>query len=266
MKLNLKEIGIGATEELSLRVSVASLIRVLIDKHNNGKKLLVLERTATLYEREKKSEVVVKAKPFGGGVRLLKPQELVRLIGHFNYDSERSRTEKDFRIFVHPESWDKIKKIFVNNPNEIENGILDTSPDRELAEEFEDCLQVRITPDQYSQRLSKIILEDIPEKTESVRAYGFPTVRIYYLYKVLLKDPEIIRIITANSKQYTDDDLLKLALEDARQGGKGRANASLVLEFDELKKFYRSIPKNKYITKIRFAEHQLDGNVYAILT
>lgn len=183
MKPNDHEIGVGATEELSLRVSVAALVSVLFRGPEDGRTMLALERTATLRKIEGRPKVTVKAKPFGGGVWLANPQALKGLIGHFHYDSERSRQERDFRIQIQPASWEKVKEICWEHLKETEKGILDSSPERELAEEFEDTLNVRITPDQYRLKLRGIIVEDLPGETDNVRAEGLPTVRIYYVFE-----------------------------------------------------------------------------------
>jgi hypothetical protein len=91
-----QEIGVGATEGLSLRVSVATLVSVLFDDPEDRRTMLALERTATLREIEGRPEVTVRAKPFGGAVRLTNPQALQGLIGHFQYDSERSAGKETF--------------------------------------------------------------------------------------------------------------------------------------------------------------------------
>ena len=78
MKPDHHEIGVGATEELSLRVSVAALVRVLFDGPEDGRTMLALERTAKLREIEGRPEVTVRAKPFGGGLRVTNPQALRR--------------------------------------------------------------------------------------------------------------------------------------------------------------------------------------------
>lgn len=265
MKPNHDEIGVGATEELSLRVSLAALVSVLFDDPEEGRRMLALERTATLREVEGRSEVTVRAKPFGGAVRLTNPQALQGLIGHFQYDSERSRRERDFRIQIRPESWEKVKEICREHLKETEKGILDSSPERELAEEFEDTLSVRITPDQYHLKPLGIIVEDLPIETDNVRAEGLPTVRIYYVFEAWMEAPEMITKMLANSRRYSDKDLQKMARKDARQGGRGRANAILALGLDDLKDVYRSIPTDKRGAPIRVGGHQLDGNVLAIL-
>ena len=84
VKPNQHEILVGATEELSLRVSVAALVSVLFDDPEDGRTMLALECTAALREIEGRPEVTVRAKPFGGGVRLTNPQALKGMIGHFH--------------------------------------------------------------------------------------------------------------------------------------------------------------------------------------
>ncbi len=265
MKLNHREIGVGATEELSLRVSVAALVSVLFNGPEDGRAMLALERTATLREIEGRPEVRVRAKPFGGGVRLINPQALQGMIGHFHYDSQRSRRERDFRLQIHPASWDKVKEICREHLQETEKGILDSSPARELAEEFEDTLHVRIIPDQYHLKPQGMIVEDMPSETDNVRAAGLPTVRIYYVFQAWIKAPELITMMLSNSMRYSDQDLRNMAWQDARGGGQGRANAILVLGLDDLKDVYRSRSTQVRGGLIHVGEHQIDGNVLAIL-
>ncbi len=265
MKPNHREIGVGATDELSLRVSVAALVRVQFDCPEDGRTMLALERTATLREIGGRPEVTVRAKPFGGAVRLTNLQALHGLIGYFQYDSERSRRERDFRIQIKPASWEKVKDICQEHLEEPEKGILDSSPERELAEEFEDALNVRITPDQYHLKPLGMIVEDLPSETDNVRAEGLPTVRIYYAFEAWIEAREIIMMLLANNRRYSDEDLQKMAWKDFWQGGRGRANAILALGLDLLKDEYLSIPTDRRGGPIRVGGHQLDGNVLPIL-
>ena len=69
----LQDIGVGATKELALRVSVASLVEVLFVSPDNGRQMLALERTATLQADEGRTDTAVTTKPFGGAVRLISP-------------------------------------------------------------------------------------------------------------------------------------------------------------------------------------------------
>jgi len=259
------EIGVGATEELSLRVSVAALVSVLFASPEDGRTMLALERAATLRQIDGRPEVTVRAKPFGGGVRLLNPQALQGLIGDFQYDSNRSRWERDFRIQIHPAAWEKVKEICRDHLREREKGILDSKPERELAEEFEDALGVRITPDQYHLKPRGTIVEDLPGETDNARAEGLPTVRIYYVFEAWMEPSEIVTLMLANNRRYSDKDLQEMAWIDARRGGRGRANAILTLGLDDVKDVYRSIPTHERGGLIRIGGHQLDENVLAIL-
>ena len=257
--------GVGPTEELRLRVSVAALTRVIFENPADGKTMLVLERTATLRTDKSKPEIIVKAKPFGGGVRLNKPLELKKHIGRYHYDSERSREQEDFRIMIDPGQWGKVKEICYEHLKENEMAILDPSPVRELEEEFEDSLDVRISEKEYELALKGMIVEDVAFDTDNVNARGLPTVRVYYIFEARLTNPELISKIIDNSTHYSDTDLQEMASEDSRKGGKGRANAVLVVSPEDLEKFYQSIPAEKLGTPIRYKEHLLDGNVPAIL-
>jgi hypothetical protein len=265
MQPNHHEIGVGATEALSLRVSVGVLVSVLFESPEDRRTMLALERTATLRQIEGQPHVAVRAKPFGGAVRLINPQALKQLIGNFHYDSERSREEGDFRLQIRPAAWKTVKEICRRHLDGTEKGILDSSPKRELAEEFEDTLHTRITPEQYRLNPRGLMVEDLPAKTDNVRAEGLLTVRTYFMFEAWMHDPEIISMMLANNKEYSDKDLQKMAWKDAEQGGKGRANAILTLAFDDLKAVYRSMPADMPGKPIHIGEHQLDGNVLALL-
>jgi hypothetical protein len=67
--------------------------------------MLVLEREATLHETENGHVIQIKSQPFGGAIRILDPTKRYNLIGEFQFDSEHSRAEQDFRIFVRSSAW-----------------------------------------------------------------------------------------------------------------------------------------------------------------
>jgi hypothetical protein len=227
--------------------------------------MLALERTATLREIQGKTEAIIRAKPFGGAVRITDPQEFGRMIGGFRFDSECSRLEGDLRTHIPPASWEKLKEICWEHYHDPDRGILDTNPERELSEEFEDSLHVSITRDQYQIKSRQIIIEDLPVETDSVRSAGQPTVRVYYLFEAWIRSPKLISMMLANSKLYTDDDLQKLAWHDSQQGGRGRANAILTVRLDDLTAVYRSFPIDMRSGSICVEGHQLNSNVVAIL-
>ncbi|HEU0296785.1 MAG TPA: hypothetical protein VFR47_28870, partial [Anaerolineales bacterium] len=132
MKPNHDEIGVGATKDLSLRVSVATLVRVLFEHPRAGESMLALERKATLRETENGRIVEVKSQPFGGAVRILDLMKLRDLIGDFHFDSERSRSEQDFRIFIRPSDWSVVREFCIQHFSRIDDPILETDPTREL--------------------------------------------------------------------------------------------------------------------------------------
>jgi hypothetical protein len=260
MRPNDHEIGVGPTEELSLRVSVAALVSVLFDSPDDGRAMLALERTATVREIKGRPEVTVRAKPFGGAVQLTDPQALRGMIGDFNYDSERSREEGDFRLQVRPACWEEVKRICRDHLQQKGTDILNPSPQRELQEEFDDTLHTRIVAEQYCVKPLGMVVEDAPSETNNVRAAGRPTVRFYYVFEAWMQAPEVIVMMLANSRRYSDKDLQKMAWVDAEQGGRGRANAVLTVPLDDVKDAYRSRSG-----PLRLGGHQFDGNVAAIL-
>ncbi len=259
-----QDLGVGATDELALRVSVGTLARVLLRDPGDEQTAIALERTATLHEVEGRPEVAVVAKPFGGGVRIVDPAALREAIGEFRYDSDRSRRERDFRIQIRPESWDAVKEVCRNHLDGGSGDTLDTSPERELAEEFDDAIGIRIARSQYRLQPAGMLVEDTPGPTLSVRAPGRPTVRVYYLFEAWLDDPEIVASIL-ESNGTTDGDLRTEALHDAERGGRGRANAALVLGLEELRSTYLGLPTTRRDAPVTVRGHRLAGNVAAVL-
>jgi len=259
------EIGVGATEELSLRVSVAALIRVWFEHPESGQTMLLLERTATAHEVNGRRDISVRANPFGGAVRITGPRALNELIGHFHYDSMRSRQERDFRIQIHPGAWEKVKVVCGEQLKAKSAGALETSPERELAEESEECLKVKITAAAYQLTPRGMSIEDRPTPTDNPPAAGAPTVRVYYLFEARLQNPGLIRIVLANHAAYSDPDLAAMAWKDAQRGGKGRANAVLVVGQRELESECQTTTARLGTGPIRMNGHRLDPSVWAIL-
>ena len=89
----------GAAAEQNLRVSVATLNRVVFLHPENESLMLALQRRATVSHD---GSVRVRAQPYGGGVRILDQAPLQIIIGQIQFDGERSEREADFRILRHP--------------------------------------------------------------------------------------------------------------------------------------------------------------------
>ena len=246
-----------------LRVSVATYNRVIFFHPENGITMLALERKATLSES---GQVSVLAQPFGGGVRILDPTSLKGILGKIKFDCERSQQEQDFRILIPPSKWETVKQyclIHLENPDDSE---LESTPHRELVEEFEETFHFRLKPHQYAVQPMGIVIEDKPVQTKNWYARGQLTVRIYRTFKVQLIDDEVCKAILAANQKYSDQDLEKIALEDARNGGRGRANAVLALPLDSVKAAYLSIPPEKAYRKFVVGNHSLDESVSVVLS
>jgi len=253
MKHNL---GIGATDELSLRVSVATLVRVVFKHPSHGEWMLALERKATLRE----NKVEVKSQPFGGAVRILDLDAIHNLIGDFHFDSQRSRSEQDFRIFIRPSDWSTVREFCIQHLSHDDDPILETDPTRELVEEFADALEINLKPEQYIYKSVGTVVEDEATPTENIHAEGIPTVRVFRIFEAMISDSSLIHTIMENNASISHENLCALALN-----GKGRANATLALPLKQLTDHYLTMSLNERNVPILFEENRLDETVPAIL-
>jgi hypothetical protein len=259
------EIDIGATDELSLRISVGALVRVLFEHPDDGKWMLALERKATLLDSENGPVVDVKSQPFGGAIQILDPGALQRKIGDFHFDSEESRAEQDFRIFIRPAHWEAVRAFCMRHFNQPNDPVLEADPTRELAEEFEGTLGINLNRDQYIYQTVGMIIEDNPSTTEYIHARGYPTARIYRIFEARVLDPSLASAMIENSERCSEQDLRERALQGSHNGGPGRANAVLTIPFEEIHAFYVSILPDARNKPIWFQNHQLDETVAAVL-
>ena len=257
--------GIGPTEELSLRVSSATLVRVLLARPTDGEPMLALERKATLHEGRKGQVVEVKAQPFGGALRIQDLGSLQRIIGDFHFDGQESLAEQDFRIFIRPSDWEAVRAFCLRHFHSPKDPILETDPTRELTEEFADTLGIELKQDQYTYRAVGAVLEDHPTPTNNPHAMGYSTARIYRIFEARILDAGLASAMIRNSESCSDHDLRMLAMQNLRSGGAGRANAMLTLPFKDLSAAYRFTPLAARNNPISFHDHQLDETVAAIL-
>ncbi len=220
--------------------------------------MLALERKATIL---KDGSVYICAQPFGGGVRILRSDLLKEMLGEIQFDSERSKQEQDFRILIRSSQWDAVKRYCLSHLENPDDSELESTPDRELVEEFGESMRIKLKPDQYTVRPMGFVIEEHPVKTENWHARGFPTVRIYYTYTIDLVDRVLCKTILAASEQISDSELGKQALES----GTGRANSALVLPLDLVKETYLALSPEMRYGKIKVEGHILDESVLAVL-
>ncbi len=256
----------GAAGELTLRVSVATLVRVLFERPRGGELMLALERKATVREGADRQQVRVRAQPFGGAVQFRSLTPLQTLIRDFSFDSERSRAENDFRILIRPAAWDVVRQFCLEHLDDVDSPVLDPDPARELAEEFAEALAINLKPNQYTRRPIGTVVENHPTATDNPRAPGYSTARIYRIYEARIVDASLSRAMLANSERYSDQDLHDQALVEARNGGRGRANAILALPVKRLTEAYWAMSPEARVAPVSFINgHELDGNVSAVL-
>jgi len=258
--------GVGPTQELSLRVSVGVLARVVFDHPQNGQPMLALERKATLVRKGSSDRVLVRAQPFGGAVRLLVAGALSAVIGNWHFDSQRSRAEQDMRIFIQPTAWQALRQLCLGQLTQAEAGVFESAPDRELAEEFADALNLQLSPEQYTRRTLGIVEERAPVPTDNIHAAGYATARLYRIDEVAIIDRDLVLAVLANSRGVTNQDLTERVLKDARSGGRGRANAVLALPMETVRAQYRTMPGSMRYHPVAMDGNILDGNVQTLFT
>ena len=241
-----------------LRVSVATYSQVVFPHPENGIMMLALERKATVV---KDGSVHVRAQPFGGGVRILNSNSLKEILGEIRFDSERSKQEQDFRILIPPSQWGAVKRYCLQHLDDSADSELESEPDRELVEEFEETMRLDLKPDQYTVQPMGFVFEDNPVWTENWHARGFLTVRVYRTYKVQLLDEQLCQALLAISQLVSNQELAMRALNN----NKGRANSVLVLSLDLVRESFLAFPPENRYRKIAIDNHELDESVLAIL-
>lgn len=227
--------------------------------------MLALERKATLHEVENGRVVEVEAQPFGGAVRILDLNAIQALTRSFHFDTERSRSEQDFRILIRPSVWETVREFCIEHFKQVDDPIIETNPARELKEEFADALKISLQKEQYLCRPVATVIENEAAPTDNINAKGFPTVRVYRIFEAIISDCALAYQIMKNSASLSDRHLRDLALADSQNGGKGRANAMLTLPLTHLTDHYLSLSPEKWNAPIYFKKHRLDETVSAIL-
>ncbi|MDX1436167.1 MAG: hypothetical protein R3335_05110 [Anaerolineales bacterium] len=258
-------VGVGPTDELNLRVSAATLARVLFPNPDDGRLMLALERKATWVEKDRETHFIHRVQPFGGAVRINDTNKLREIIGEFHFDSLKSRDEHDFRILINPDGWSSLREFTIEAFRVRDSPHIESDPTRELVEEFNDTIGLALKSSQYELRAGGIVLENEPRPTRNVHASGNLTVRVYKIYEAGIMDPSLSRAIIKNSLGHSEERLQRQAEENAREKGRGWANAILAAPLDEVQAAYAGTPPERRKDPVPFAGTYLDGNVSAVL-
>ena len=241
-----------------LRVSVATYNQVVFPHPEHGMTMLALERKATVSQD---GRVNVRAQPFGGGVKILNPNPLEDLIGEIQFDSERSKQEQDFRILIQPSQWEAVKQYCLRHLQDPDDPEIESAPDRELVEEFEETMGVALTRSQYVVEPMGFVVENTPVWTENWYARGFLTVRVYRTYKVTILDAELCKLVLDISQRVSDEDLGKRALKNVKR----RANSILALPLRSVTDAWLALPLESRCRKINVDGYQLDESGLVVL-
>ena len=245
-----------------LRVSVATYNQVIFPHPEDGTMMLALERKATSLSD---GSVSVRAQPFGGGIRILNPTPLQRIVGKLQFDSKRSKQEQDFRILIPPSKWELIKQYCLQRLADEDNIDLEAEPDRELVEEFMETMKVKLSAHQYTVQPLGFVIENNPVRTSNEYARGQLTVHLYRIFRTQITDPVLGRIMLSISQLYSDKTLGDLASNDLEQGNRGRMNTILTLSLDTVRESYLALAPDMRYQKIMVENHTLDESVLAVL-
>lgn len=224
--------------------------------------MLALERQATVHPG---GEVTVKAHPFGGGVHILNPEPLKKILGELEFDSLHSQAEADFRLLIRPVHWQALKEFCLAHLARVDDPYLESLPDRELAEEFSEAAQVDLKPDQYTSKPAGFVIENQPAPTLNIHALGRSTLHLYLLFEIKILDARIIQKILEAGRGYTDADLRSRAMDDCLDHGTGRVNSVLTLPADVITQAYLRLPQDSRFQRIKVEDHWLDESTLAIL-
>lgn len=257
--------GISGTAELSLRLSVAALVRVLFQHPRDGEWMLALERKATLHETKNGLVVKVKSQPFGGAIRILDLNLLHDLIGDFNFDSEHSRAAQDFRIFIRPSAWNTVRDFCVQQLSCVDDPVLEPDPRRELVEEFSNALMREFNPEQFGCKPVVTLVESNAVPTENFYSRRAFTVRVYRIFETSISDSSLVDALINTSQSISDEDLRKLALADYSNGGNGWANAVLTLPLKSIGDHYLGRSPGDRNKPLLYKRNLLDDTLCAIL-
>jgi hypothetical protein len=251
--------------EEALRVSVATVNRVLFNHPVHGQSMLALERKATAVREADHLEAYVRAQPFGGAIRIMDNTAFGKQIGEFEFDSEKSRAEQDFRILIPSSRWEIVRNFCLAEFKNTHGSLLEINPLRELAEEFADTLQENLEAEQHLTVPVNIVVENSPAPTANLRALDHPTARIYRVFETLIIDPHLVHRLLVSCETVSDQDLARQALEDHRQGGPGWANSILVTRLTKLVKYYAALTAEERHASRVVGNTTLEGNLYAVL-
>lgn len=224
---------------------------------------LALELKATAVGPRQNPQASVRSQPFGGAVRIADLDRFHAAVGDFTFDSERSQAECDLRVYIEPQRLPVFHRFCLEGEGQGLQPEGDLT--RELQEEFEDCLGLVPSLNEFSITRVGLFWEGLPAPTRNDRAPGVPTVRFYWVYEAQVRSPALCQSLLASSDANPPAALRRLAIEDYQRGGSGRKNSVFLASQDDLREIYLSLPQAERASRLPFREAVLESNVPVIL-
>ncbi|MEI7942353.1 MAG: hypothetical protein WCH76_04185 [Candidatus Riflemargulisbacteria bacterium] len=224
-------IPIGVSEQKTLLVTCNNLVLLWLDIQ--GVSHIVLEKLVKHATKHPGSRL----KPFGGGLRLDKPEALLDIL-NFNYLTPKAKQEQAFRLLIESKDWKIMREFAIHNLTHPETGVLENDPSRELGEELCVALGIPVLHGQpTSPNLFDLIRDslDIPY-SETIIAHSphfvstlEPTIlkddketgvehksKVNYLHKGQVVEPKLIsQIITEANRPL--EQLIATSLQNGRK-------------------------------------------------
>jgi hypothetical protein len=220
--------GVGATEEYNLRVSAATLARVRLRMPDNKPTFWVFE--AKVWAEVKDGKIVqqvAQLQPLGGACQLIEPETLWQLTKGFNFDSDKSRRESDFRLFVRAGQWDLIKEFLEKEFARPADGAVASDIKRELVEEIEEALRYQLRGEfGYLAWPMGTVVQGEAQKTLRSGMVGVETKRVFKIYDVEILDARLVDMLLTGARPLAKQ-MLDVACEKALASpdGKGRVTS-----------------------------------------
>jgi hypothetical protein len=183
---DVREPGIGATADLSMRVSSAVLTLCVVPSPEGP--LAILERKVEIG----KKGLDMRAQPLGGGIAVLNVEALSKITGGFNWEDQKVARERDLRIYVNPDSWTFVRELLTTSFLDTLPGapIVETTPVRELQEEIGDAAGVEVSESSMNISFAGLVFQD-PGCGAVAAKSSTPTARVFSVFDVVITDPAL---------------------------------------------------------------------------
>lgn len=178
-------IGIGKTDDLTLRVSAACLTLMILQRESE--EMALFERVIRL---DDKGVLTTQLQPIGGATGIIDCYGLEAACGTYNFDSIAAAKESDLRIFIRPSQWALMRAFLESELIGVNTGVVESTPLREIREEVGELLGMYIDSSSFSTTRIGCHFQDLPR--ESVRKDGAETVRVFAIDEVRLSNPDLI--------------------------------------------------------------------------